>query len=60
MQENQRVADMADEVLARQASTRAKHTGEPLEAALKAVLQTEAGRQIRELRDGAHRDKEPA
>lgn len=58
MQENQRVADMADEVLTRQASTRAKHTGEPLEAALKAVLETGAGSQIAELRDGAYRDKE--
>jgi hypothetical protein len=58
MQENQRVSEMAVEVLARQASIRAQHTGEPLEAALKAVLGTEAGRQIAQLRDGGHRDKE--
>ena len=48
---------MADEVLARQAGTRVQQTGEPFEEALKAVLKTEAGRQLRELRDGPHRDK---
>src|SRR5918993_4243248 len=57
MQENQRVSDMAVEVLTRQASGRAKRTGEPLEDALKAVLDTEAGRQLRELRDGPLRDE---
>jgi hypothetical protein len=57
MQNNQTVADIAIEVLARQAEARAKQTGEPLEEALKAVLKTEAGRQLRDLRDGPHRDK---
>jgi hypothetical protein len=57
MQKNQTVADMAIEVLARQAGARAKQTGEPLEEALKAVLETEAGRQLRELRDGPHRNQ---
>src|ERR671911_1278091 len=57
MQENQRVSDMAVEVLTRQASGRAKRTEEPLEDALKAVLDTEAGRQLRELRDGPLRDE---
>src|ERR671910_2724088 len=57
MQENQRVSDMAIEVLARQASGHAKPTGEPLEDALKAVLDTEAGRQLGELREGAHREE---
>src|SRR5215210_338924 len=57
MQEKQRVSEMAVEVLARQASGRAKRTGEPLEDALKAVLDTEAGRQLGELREGAHREK---
>ena len=52
MQENQRVADMAAEVLARQAQTRAKQTGEAFEEALKAVLKTKSGRQLEELRDG--------
>jgi hypothetical protein len=55
MQKNQRVDDMAVEVLARQAGARAKRTGEPFEEALKAVNQTEAGRQLGELRDGPHR-----
>ena len=57
MQKNQRVADMADEVLARQAGARAQQSGEPLEKALKAVLETEPGRQLKELREGPHRDK---
>ena len=57
MHENQRVADMAVEVLARQARARAKQTGEAFEDALESVLKTEAGRQLRELRDGPHRGK---
>jgi hypothetical protein len=57
MQENQSVSDMALEVLARQASTRSKRTGELFEEALAAVLETEAGRQLVELRDGPHRDE---
>ena len=55
MQKNQRVADMAVEVLARQARTRAEQTGEAFEEVLKAVLKTEAGWQLKELRDGPHR-----
>lgn len=58
MQEKQRVADMAVEVLARQAGARAEWTGEPLEEALKAVLETEAGNQLMGLRDGPHHDEE--
>src|SRR5215207_637708 len=57
MQENQRVSEMVVEVLARQTSGHAKWTGEPLEDALKAVLDTEAGRQLRELSEGPHRDQ---
>jgi hypothetical protein len=57
MHKNQRVADMAIDVLARQAGSRAKRTGEPFEEALKAVLETEAGRRLGELRDGPHRDE---
>lgn len=57
MQEKQRVEDMAVEVLARQAGARAERTGEPLEEALKAVLETEAGQQLTGLRDGPHRDE---
>ncbi len=54
MRKKQRVADMAEEVLERQARERAERTGEPFEDALKAVLETEAGRQQEELRDGPH------
>ncbi len=55
MHKNQRVSDMANEVLARQAQAHAKLTGEAFEDALESVLTTEAGRQLRELRDGPHR-----
>jgi hypothetical protein len=54
MHKNQRVADMAADVLARQAGEHAKQTGEPFEEALEGVLETEAGRQLGELRDGPH------
>jgi hypothetical protein len=54
MKKKQRVADMADEVLARQVRRRVRRTGEPFEAALKAVRKTEAGRQLEDLRDGPH------
>ncbi len=57
MHKKQRVADMATAVLARQAGVRAVQTGETFEEALKAVLETEAGRQLGELRDGPHRDQ---
>jgi hypothetical protein len=57
MQKNQSVSEMATEVLARQAGARAKRTGEPLEVALRVVLQTEAGRRLGQLRDGVHRDE---
>lgn len=46
---------MTTEVMERQAGTRAERTGESLEGALKAVLETEAGRRLGELRDGEHR-----
>jgi hypothetical protein len=54
MQKNQRVTDMAVEVLARQVGARVRRTGEAFEVALKAVLETEAGQQLAELRDGPH------
>ncbi len=56
MRKNQLVAEMADEVLARQAGTCAERTGEAFEVALLAVLETEAGRQLGRLRDGPHCD----
>jgi hypothetical protein len=57
MQENQSVSEMATEVLACQAGARAKRTGESLVEALRAVLQTDAGRCLGRLRDGVHRDE---
>jgi hypothetical protein len=57
MQQNQSVSEMATEVLARQAGARAKGTGESLVEALRAVLQTDAGRRLGRLRDGVHRDE---
>ena len=57
MRENQRVAEMAEEVLERQARDRAERTREPLEDAFEAVLGTEASRQLEEKRDGTHGDE---
>jgi hypothetical protein len=57
MQKNQSVSEMATEVLARQAGARARRTGESLGEALRAVLQTEAGRRLGRLRDGEHGDE---
>ena len=57
MQRDQNVSGMVDEVLLRQARARAARTGERLEEALAAVRKTEAGRQLRKLREGAHRDE---
>ena len=54
MREDQSVAQMANEVLMRQAKARAERRGEPIEEAMEAVLDTEAGKQLMELRDGAH------
>jgi hypothetical protein len=52
--EDQSVEEMAHEVLMRQAKARADRSGEPIEEALEAVLKTEAGAQLRELRDVPH------
>jgi hypothetical protein len=60
MKKRQRVGDMADQVLARQARARAEQTGESFEEALKAVRKTEAGRQLEELGKGPHRDERAA
>lgn len=54
----QRVFEMTTAVLKRQAEAWAERTGEPLAEALEAVQKTEAGRQLGELRDGAHRDED--
>jgi nucleotidyltransferase/DNA polymerase involved in DNA repair len=57
MHEKQQVAEMATEVLRRQARARIEQTGEPFEGALKAVLDTKAGGQLGELRNGPHCDE---
>ncbi len=58
MRAEQTVNEMAQEVLSRQARTLAQRTGEPLLEALAAVVETPAGRQLEELRCGAHQDEE--
>jgi hypothetical protein len=54
MREDQSVAEMVNEVLMRQAKAWAERTGEPFEEAMEAVLDTEAGQQLMNLRDGRH------
>jgi hypothetical protein len=55
--EDRSVEEMANEVLMRQAKARADRSGEPIQEALEAVLKTEAGTQLRELRDGPHSEE---
>ncbi len=57
MRDDQSVAEMVNEVLMRQAKARADRTGEPIEEAMEAVLDTEAGKQLKELRDGPHAEE---
>ena len=57
MRPEQTVSEMANEVLLRQAKARADRNGEPIEAAMGAVVGTEAGKQLRALRDGPHADE---
>ena len=54
LQPEQTVSEMAEEVLTRQAKARADRGGEPIAEAMEAVLDTEAGQQLMELRDGPH------
>jgi hypothetical protein len=55
VQRDQTVLEMVEEVLGRQAKALADETGQPLDCALEIVANTEAGRLLRELRDGPHR-----
>jgi hypothetical protein len=55
LQEDQSVSEMAQEVLMRQAKALAHRSGHSLEDASQAVLDTEAGRQLRDLANGEHR-----
>ena len=58
MHPDQTLAEMAEEVLLRQASARAQRTGQSLAQAYVTVLQTPAGRQLEELRRGPHQHEE--
>jgi hypothetical protein len=55
VQQLQSVSQMAEEVLMRQAKALAQRRGLSLEDARQAVLDTEAGRQLRDLASGEHR-----
>ena len=57
MQQEQTVAEMANEVLMRQAKARADRNGEPIDAAMGAVVGTEAGKQLANLRDEPRADE---
>jgi hypothetical protein len=55
LQKAQTVSQMAQEVLMRQAKALAQRSEHSLEGARRAVLDTEAGRQLGELANGTHR-----
>jgi cellobiose-specific phosphotransferase system component IIA len=55
MRAEQTVAEMAEEVLERQAKAMVAHTRQSFESALEAVSSTEAGQQLRDLATGEHR-----
>ena len=57
MQQDQSVSEMAHEVLMRQARALAHGSRLPLEDARRAVSDTEAGRRLRDLANGEHRDE---
>ena len=54
MRPDQTVYEMVEGVLGRQANALLERSGCSLQEALEVVLQTDAGRQLRELRDGPH------
>jgi hypothetical protein len=55
VQQDQSVSEMAEEALMRQAKVLAHRSGHSLEDARKAVSDTEAGLQLRDLAQGEHR-----
>ena len=57
MQRDWTVSEMAQEVLMRQAKALARRSGQSLEDARKAVSDTDAGRQLRDLAQGEHRQE---
>jgi hypothetical protein len=58
MRAEQTVNEMAQVVLWRQAKAQAQRTGQTHASARAAVIQTPAGRQLEELRSGAHQHEE--
>jgi hypothetical protein len=52
------MAEMAEEILSRQARTQVQRTGQSHATARAAVIQTPAGCQLEELRSGAHQHEE--
>ena len=58
MRADQTVNEMAQVVLWRQAKAQAQRTGQSHASARAAVIQTPAGRQLEELRSGAHQHEE--
>jgi hypothetical protein len=57
MQRDHTVSEMAQEVLVRQAEALALRSGRSLEEAIQVVSDTEAGRRLRDLANGEHRDE---
>ena len=55
MQQDQSVSQMAQEVLTRQVRALAQRSGHSFEDARQAVVDTQAGRQLRDLVQGEHR-----
>jgi hypothetical protein len=55
VQQDQSVSEMAQEALMRQVRALAQRSGHSLEDARQAVVNTEAGRQLRDLAQGEHR-----
>jgi hypothetical protein len=55
VQQDQTVSEMAEEVLDRQAKALAHRSGLSLEDARRAVADTQAGRELRDLASGEHR-----
>ena len=58
MRAEQTVSEMAEVTLLRQARVLAQRNGEPLLEALEAVVETQAGMQLEELRSGPHQEEE--
>jgi hypothetical protein len=55
--QEQTVSEMVEEVLTRQAKALLEQSGQTFEAALEAASKTDAGRQLKELASGEHRDE---